>query len=310
MTKTDFHLRFRPDSFDNVIGQGPVVKALKAQIEEGTQHSFIFTGPSGTGKTTLSRILAREVGADERNILEVDAATNTGVDAMREIKETFRYKPLGAKAKVIIVDEAHALTKAAWQSLLKDVEEPPSYGYWCFCTTEESKIPETIKTRCAQYKLRPVSREDLFDLLSEVCKEVGGGPDDDILSLVTEVANGSPRLALTLLSTVFGAADVKEAAKLMSAASQEGEVIDICRLLAKGQLNWGAFMKILGSLDSTNPEGIRLQITAYFTKVVLGTRDFSKAGPSLAILDAFGQSYGSAQGLGPVLVSLGTLFNE
>src|SRR3989304_1453147 len=144
------HTKYRPKHFEEVIGQIEIVKSLQNLIETGKMpKSFLFTGPSGTGKTTLARIIANKLGCDIQNIIEVDAATNTGVEDMRVLCEGLRYPAFGlTTVKVAIVDECQEISKSSWSSLLKIIEEPPSHLYFVFCTTEPSKVLDTIKTRC------------------------------------------------------------------------------------------------------------------------------------------------------------------
>ena len=149
------HLKYRPTNLDEVIGQNAVVQSLKQQLTgQSTPHAFLFLGPSGVGKTSIARILAGMMKCDDANILEIDAATHSGVENMRSVTQMAQYRGIGESPnKFIIVDEVHALSKATFQSLLLSIEEPPPHVYWALCTTEPDKIPTTIKTRCAAYDL-------------------------------------------------------------------------------------------------------------------------------------------------------------
>tara|TARA_R110000744_G_scaffold29871_6_gene71009 strand:+ start:11007 stop:11945 length:939 start_codon:yes stop_codon:yes gene_type:complete len=310
MTDTDFATRFRPRTFDDVVGQDAAVASLRDVIESGKKRSFVMIGPSGTGKTTLARILASEVGADPKNIDEVNAASNTGVDAMRAVMETLRYKPMGGKSKVIIIDECHMLSKAAWNSLLKDVEEPPAFAYWCFLTTEPEKIPQTIRTRCVTVNLKSVAEDELYTLLESVREEMKGEVSDAILDVVAESAGGSPRQALTSLAAVWSCEETEDAISILESATRSSDVIELSRLMSKGNTNWRSYAKILDNLKETNPESIRLQVLAYFAKVALGAKSFDAAIPALAVLDAFSKPYGHVTGMAPILLSLGQLLGE
>ncbi len=125
------HLKYRPKDFDEVVGQDAVVKSLQQAVKNNAGHTFLFTGLSGVGKTTLARITAATVGCVSSNLIEIDAATHTGVDDMRDVTFSLKYKPIGVgSVKVIIVDECHMLSKSAWNSLLKVLEEPPAWVYW------------------------------------------------------------------------------------------------------------------------------------------------------------------------------------
>src|ERR1700722_12790207 len=163
---TSLHTKYRPLSFDQVVGQDAVVKGLKRVVKDARAHTFLFTGPAGTGKTTLARILANAFGQNQgtaANIEEIAAADTTGVDAMREVIKHPLYRAIGSSpVKAVILDEAHRLSGSAWDVLLKPIEEPPPHVYWMICSTNPGKIPKTIVSRCLRYDLKPVSEDDLL----------------------------------------------------------------------------------------------------------------------------------------------------
>jgi DNA polymerase-3 subunit gamma/tau len=219
----DLHTKYRPAELDGVIGQKHIIKSLARVLETESTRAFIFKGPSGTGKTTLGRIIANLVGCSARNLVEVDAASKTGIDDMRAIVEPLLYSALGAsKTRVYIIDEAHMLSKAAWNSLLKSVEEPPPGVYWIFCTTEASKIPGTISNRCAAYELKPVDKDEIHSLLRRIKKKEGFETPDEVVYLIAEKSHGSVRQAITALGMCSECTDRKEAGKIIEAAGGRG----------------------------------------------------------------------------------------
>ncbi len=307
VTLNDLHTKYRPSTFDDVVGQDAVVASLKKVLAKDTSHAFIFTGPSGTGKTTLARIIAHEVGCTKQNLVEVDAATHTGVEAMREVTSTLIYSGLGQTAtKVVIIDEAHMLSPAAWNSMLKHIEEPPAHVYWCICTTNPGKIPATIKTRCNSYDLSEVGKDELVSLLERVRQEEELETDDEILDLIAKKAEGSPRRALTALSQVAHCSARKEAAAILKDFGEEPEIIALCRALSKG-VSWKEAMELLRNIKE-HPEGIRIVVCNYFQKVAL-----SGANPEMCcnILSAFGEPYPiGVTGPYPVILSLAQVLLE
>ena len=301
------YLKYRPKNFKHVFGQDAAVAALKNVLAKKSAHAFLFVGPSGTGKTTLARIVAAKLGANADDIREIDAATNTGIDDMRRVAETLLYRPLGGgAAKVLIVDECHALSKAAWQSMLKVLEEPPEWAYWCLCTTEGSKVPETIKTRCATIQLHPIGRSDLQSYLSYVAEEeniLGGEAGEKVIDLCVSHANGSMRQALMNLALCASVSTRTEAAKLLQSAEESSEAIELARALLSNA-PWSQLCEIMGRMKEQNPESVRHVVRAYMTTVALGAKD--KAAPrALNILDAFSTPANPHDGLSPVVLAAG-----
>ena len=198
--------KYRPTDFNDVIGQGVVVDIVKAMCESETlsNRNFLFTGPAGTGKTTLGRIIAKSLNGNTENIIEVDAASHSGVDDVREIIQQASQYPIGSKYKIFLVDECHSLSNTAWQSLLKGLEEQLGNTVFIFCTTNPEKIPATIISRVQTFKLSKISTENIQKRLKFILdKEISEGRQitytDDALSYLARLANGGLRDAITLL---------------------------------------------------------------------------------------------------------------
>lgn len=303
------HLKYRPTKLEEVIGQDEVVKSLqKSLVASSRPHSFLFTGPSGCGKTTLARIVATMLGCDPSNVTEADAATNTGIDAARELLSGIRYMGLGnSPNKMYIIDEVHMLSKQAWASLLKTIEEPPAHAYFALCTTDEGKIPEAIKTRCMAYNLKPVKYDPLMDLLEMVVDEEKLDPFDGLLEMIARACNGSPRQALVMLAMTMECDDEKEAARLLEAPLEDKEIIDLCRMLIKGDLTWDKVTKTLKAIPESNPESIRIVIVNYLNSCLIGSTSDKNTMRLLDIQAQFLKPSNTSDKMAPILQAFGNI---
>lgn len=297
------HTRYRPKKFSEVIGQKSVVTSLQAALEKNKSRTFLFTGPTGVGKTTLARIAAKVAGCKPNDIQEIDAATYTGIDDMRAITAPLQYTPIDGQHKALIIDEAHALSAAAWKALLKPLEEPPLWLSWFLCTTEVGKVPANIKSRCTTYVMKAVSTEEIEALLSDIANKEEMIVKQPIISLCAKEAHGSPRQAIVNLEVCSGCKTKDEATELLQAAGDNPQVIDLARALLKGD-KWKTIQPLLRGLKDTNAESIRHVVRAYMTNCALSMPD---AGRPLEVLDAFSVPFPSGDGISPVVLAVGKL---
>lgn len=271
--------KYRPSNFDEVVGQSHIIKALSNSISQNKIHqAYIFSGTRGVGKTTLARILSKclnclsESGPvaspcnncnscneikDGRHLdfLEIDAASKTGVDDMRDLLETVQYKPSTGRYKIYLIDEVHMLSTSSFNALLKTLEEPPSHVVFIFATTDPDKIPKTVQSRCLQLNLKTIGKKALEEHLLNVVQSEGIENDITSLSLISESAQGSVRDALTLLDQSIahgnGILDEKSVKNLLGTI--DGSLIsDLILFILEGNAEraFGVFYKI----EELNPE--------------------------------------------------------
>jgi DNA polymerase-3 subunit gamma/tau len=297
--------KYRPQSFDEVVGQPAIVKGLVSALKKDASRAYLFVGPSGTGKTTLAYLAVDYLKAKDE-LVEIDAAKETGVDDMRTRLEQVAYRPLRAERKALIIDEVHMISRNSFTSMLKTLEAPPPWLYWFLCTTELGKIPTNIKTRCVKFELKPVSLGELEDLLHDVVKAEKLKLPDEVITLCAKEANGSPRQALANLAACSGAQDRKEAGELLLSAEGAPEAIEFVRALYNGK-GWAELKTLAAGLKDMNAESIRQIVRAYGTSIVLNAKSEKQAGMALEVLDAFAQPCYSGDGITPILLACGRL---
>lgn len=245
--------KWRPMSFSDLVGQEHIARTFQNAIEGGRlHHAFLFTGTRGVGKTTSARILARTLNCtggsaiepcgqcpsckdiatgNPMDVIEIDAASHTGVDDMREILEQTRYTPMIGKYKVFVVDEVHMLSKSAFNAMLKTLEEPPAHVIFIFATTEVNKVPQTILSRVQRFDFKRIGTRAIADRLHFICTQEGIQDDPEALAIIADKADGSMRDSLTYFDQVFafsGQSMTADAVRKVLGVPPDSIFFDLC----------------------------------------------------------------------------------
>ena len=288
-----FYRKYRPSTFTSVVGQEHITKTLENAVKSGkTSHAYLFTGSRGTGKTSCAKILSKAVnclnpidgnpcneceicrGIDNGSILdiiEIDAASNNGVDNIRDLREEANFTPANAKYRVYIIDEVHMLSIGAFNALLKTLEEPPAHVIFILATTEVHKLPSTILSRCQRFDFKRIEPESIAERLKEVATKENLNLADDGAMLIARIADGAMRDALSLLdrcSSIEGVIDSTAVAKSAGLAGRE-YIFDLCDSII--QKNPAKALEIVDKLynDSCDMERLITELTSHFRNLMV-----------------------------------------
>ena len=290
-------LKYRPQNFDDLIGQEVVAETITNSIKaDKIPNAYLFTGIRGIGKTTIARIVAKTLNCSKGienkckvkcdncdsiassnhiDVLEMDAASKTGVDDVRDLIEFSRYGPTSAKYKIFIIDEVHMLSKQAFNALLKTLEEPPEYLKFIFATTEIKKIPITVVSRCQRFDLSRIKSSELFDFIKKIKDKENGKVTDEALKLIVKISEGSVRDALSLLDRAILSLNNNQELDLNSAQKifgyfDKSQLIELFQLILKGEEN-----KVINAYRKIYDQGVEpkifindfLEILYYFKNI-------------------------------------------
>ncbi|MEJ0053114.1 MAG: DNA polymerase III subunit gamma/tau [bacterium] len=260
MAHQSLYRTYRPSTFAEVAGQPQVTQPLAEVVaSKKAGHAYLFAGSRGLGKTSAARIFARELGVTEKDLYEVDAASNNSVEDIRALTEGVYTLPFESPYKVYILDEVHMLSKAAWNAFLKTLEEPPSHAIFVLATTDLEKVPETVQSRCQVFEFKKPSRRALAEVVADVAKKEGYALAPDASELVALLGDGSYRDALSILQKVLAGASGKK----LSRADVEGatgaprgeRVHELVAAVAKGDRG-----KALAAISHVSKDGADLKL--------------------------------------------------
>lgn len=264
--------KYRPVSFEEVLGNSEVIKSLAKAVREGPRpHAYLLTGSSGIGKTTLANIIAKEVDAA---VTTIRAAVQSSVDDTRALADLAVFKPITVqKNSMYIIDECHNLSSKAFEPLLDLTEHPPDFLYVALCTTVPEKLPLTLKTRCFPVSLKPLKSNEIDDLLTAVADIEGWKVNNDVMSSIVMAAEGSARMALTILQAGHDCQSRDELSKIVNkVVSDQSPAIALCRYLMTGKKEWKAISSYFSKIE--DHEQALNDMATYFAGVMERSEDF------------------------------------
>lgn len=274
----ELYRRYRPERFKDVVGQRDAMKALADMGKRNAiPHALLFTGPSGTGKTTLARIIRNNLKCSDVDFVEINASDFRGVDTIRDIRRQMGSSPIAGNCRVWLIDEVHQLTNDAQNAFLKILEDTPSHVYFMLATTDPQKLKKTIVTRCTEIRCKSLSEKDLIDLVKVTSYQENvqnpnyDGLDDAVAKKIAQAADGSARKALVLLHAVIGLDDKNKQMAAIDSADSNAAAIEIARMLMR-RAKWSEVSAMIKKVDD-EPETIRRIILGYFSTVLLGGGD-------------------------------------
>lgn len=299
--------KYRPKTFEEMVGDKNQFESLQQLMEKKDKpHVYLFYGEAGCGKTTASKICASMLGAEKTSIVEINTANNRGIDTARSLIENLNYKSIFGTNTVYIINEVHKTTNDWQNAMLDPLEFVPGHVYFFLTTTNPEKLIKPLKSRCTEYHFAPLTEKQNFKLLKRIMLEEDLDIDRDLLHLISEKCEGSPRKALVLLEKIIGMEE-NEARQVIKKGIQEEDknVIDLCRALLGKDTNWGAITKIIKELQSQDIESVRWAVMGYMSSVLLSGKRNDKAA---IILEAFSEPFYDSGKNGLVLASYQSYF--
>ena len=272
------YIKHRPSSLEEIKGNGETISALSSMLDnlETCPHSFLITGPTGCGKTTIGRIIANKLGCDPLDFKEIDSADFRGIDMVRDMRKNSQFMPVHGDCRVWLLDEVHKMTGDAQSALLKILEDTPSHVYFILCTTDPQKLLKTIKGRCSTFQMELLSDNHMKRLLRGIVREEKGELETEVYDQIIQDSQGHARNALQILEQVLAVSPEEQLKIASKAAEEQSQIIELCRALMGGK-PWGNVKTILAGLKGQEPESIRRMVLGYAQNTLLRTDD-EKAG--------------------------------
>lgn len=272
----ELYKKYRPTKLSDVLGQDAVVHALENKIRnKEVPHTILLSGESGIGKTTIARILAKELGCEEEYMTECNASSTRGIDFAKSLIAEMNNKPLVGSCKIYLLDEAHNLTSDAQNALLKALEDTPSHVYFILTTTDKKKLIKAVRTRCWEIDLSRIDDDAIGRLVRKVSRLESIKISPEVLDRIIDHSHGSARVALVYLDSINGIDDESAKNLINSLDETEKNGIILCRLLFDKNSKWVNIAKALSDTEDIDPETVRYTILAYARKALLGNNQLA-----------------------------------
>ena len=264
------YLKYRPTEFDKIVGNEEMLQSISNLIKKKNHpHSFLLTGGTGCGKTTIARIIAKELQAKDSDINEINSSDFRGIDTIRNLINQCQYKPLESPCRVWILDEVHKLTNDAQNAMLKILEDTPQHIYFILCTTEPEKLLKTIVGRCSTFQVKNLDDRQMYKLLKRTVIQEEEELEKEIYDQIIQDAMGHPRNALQILEQVLNVEPENRLEVAKKKAAEYSKSIELCRELIK-RTSWNKVSEILRGLKGNEePESIRRVVIGYASSILL-----------------------------------------
>jgi DNA polymerase-3 subunit gamma/tau len=295
---SEFYKSYRPRSLKTVLGQEAAVASLQKLMDANkVPHTILLTGPSGTGKTTIARILKDFLECGDQDFLEVNCADFKGIDMVRDIRRSVNLNPISGLTRVWLIDEAHKLTGDAQNAFLKLLEDTPRHAYFMLATTDPQKLIRTIHTRATQIKLVPLVPDALERVVQRVVDKETLAVSSEVVKEIVEAAEGSARKALVILEQIsLLEGDAAQISAIQTTTFNKEAAIDLARELLFGNKDWMKVAGILRAIKEEDPEGVRYCILGYARAILVGSADGKAPNPKFApkafkVIDIFSKNF-------------------
>lgn len=272
----ELHLKHRPTKLKDVIGQKDVLKSLVELGKKGEiPHAILLTGPSGTGKTTIARILKNNLQCSDVDFVEMNGSDNRGIDDMRTILKSVNSAPMAGKCRIWMIDECHALTADSQRCILKVLEDTPRHVYFMLCTTDPQKLIAPIKTRCTEFRCKALTGKEIIGLVTEIADREGKPIKEEVAMAISRCSEGSARQAVKILNSVIGM-ETMDQLKAVQSQDLADAGVHLGRLLFSEKTTWVEMRDALKELKEDH-EKCRHAVLGYCQAILLGDRPSQRA---------------------------------